>query len=229
MFKLKTIYISFEDPIRYSEINAFRAAIIEKAGRNHILFHNHLSETQFIYQYPKIQYKIDRGKPIILCLNEGIDEIHHFFSKPSWDLTIYDRLYKIKVNKLLINQFTMQVWDQMFRYRMYRWHALNQDNYKQYLQLSSNTEQQKKLESILIGNILSFAKGINWTVEKEIKLSIKSILNERWLLMKNTKIRGFDIEFETNVFLPNYIGLGKNVSFGFGMVKQIKKQEHDKQ
>ncbi len=130
MVKLRTILIMFEEPLRYNELNAFRAAIIEKAGRKHILFHNHLNDQQYLYKYPRIQYKIDRSHPIIFCLNEGIDEIHHFFSKPSWDLIIHDKLYKVKVKKLLINQFNMQVWDTHFRYRLQRWHALNQSNYK---------------------------------------------------------------------------------------------------
>lgn len=222
MVKLRTILITFEEPLRYSELNAFRAAIIEKAGRNHILFHNHLNDQQYLYKYPRIQYKIDRSHPLILCLNEGIDEIHHFFSKPSWDLNIYDKLYKVKVKKLLINQFNMQVWDTRFRYRLQRWHALNQNNYKLFKQITSLEEQKQKLEQILVGNILSFAKGIEWTIDKEIKVEIESIENIRWIPLKKTKIQTFDIVFNTNIFLPNYIGLGKNVSYGFGIVKQIK-------
>ncbi|HOU99421.1 MAG TPA: CRISPR-associated endonuclease Cas6 [Bacteroidales bacterium] len=222
MVKLRTIYISFEEPIRYNELNAFRSAIIEKAGRNHILFHNHLDDQQYLYRYPRIQYKIDRHHPIILCMNEGIDEIHHFFSKPSWDLFIYDKPYKVKVNKLLVNQYNMQVWDTSFRYSLQRWHALSQENYKIFKSITHPDEQKQKLEQILVGNILSFAKGIEWTVDKEIKVQIESIENTRWIPFKQTKIQCFDIIFNTNVFLPNYIGLGKNVSYGFGIVKQIK-------
>jgi len=36
----------------------------------------------------------------------------------------------------------------------------------------------------------------------------------------------FNIEFKTNVFLPNFIGLGKGVSIGFGTIKQIYQKEN---
>lgn len=229
MERLKTLYIQFEDPIRFSELRAFRSAIIEKAGRQHILFHNHLDESKFLYQYPRIQYKVIRSQPSIICINEGIDEIHHFFTKPSWDLMLYDRTYKVKVQKLIVNQFNMQVWDTFFNYRIYNWHALNQDNFKKFKQLTTPDEQYEMLRKVLVGNILSFAKGIGWTIDKEVKVNITEIIKKKTLTIKNTRVACFDVIFSTNVFLPNYIGLGKNVSYGLGMVKQIKKQQNHEQ
>lgn len=227
--KLKTIFISFEDPISKSELRAFRSAIVEKAGRKHILFHNHIDDRKYLYSYPKIQYKIIHNKPCIICINEGIDEIHHFFTKPSWDLMLYDRLYKVKVQKLIVNQFNMQVWDTFFHYNIYNWHALNQNNFKKFISITSIDEQYEMLRKILIGNILSFAKGINWTIDKEIKVNITEVIKKKIVKFKNIKIASFDVNFSTNVFLPNYIGLGKNVSYGFGIVKQIKKQQNYEQ
>lgn len=220
--KLRSLYIGFENPIAYSELVAFRSAIAEKAGRSHVLFHNHLDSKEYLYQYPRIQYKVVNQRPAVICVDEGVDEIHHFFQKPNWDLMLYDRQYSVKVSKLQINQFNMQVWDATFTYNLYRWHALNQENYTIYRNLTDDAEKHALLERILTGNILSLAKGIGWTVEKEVKVKVKQILKQRWIPLKDKKVLGFDIEFDTNVFLPNYIGLGKNVSIGFGVVKQKK-------
>lgn len=221
--KLRSIFIAFEEPIANREIIAFRSAVAEKAGRNHILFHNHLDTSQYLYRYPRIQYKVINQRPAMVCIEDGVEEVHHFFQKPSWDLTLFDRVYKVKVSKLLVNRYNMQVWDHTFTYNLYRWHALNQENYNAYRSITDDTEKLALLERILTGNILSFAKGIGWTVDKEVKLNIKQILKRRWLPLKDKKVLGFDIEFDTNIFLPNYIGLGKNVSIGFGVVKQKKR------
>ena len=35
---------------------------------------------------------------------------------------------------------------------------------------------------------------------------------------KNVNMLGFDVVFSTNVSLPQYVGLGKGVSLGFGMI-----------
>jgi CRISPR/Cas system endoribonuclease Cas6 (RAMP superfamily) len=35
---------------------------------------------------------------------------------------------------------------------------------------------------------------------------------------KANKLSAFDVQFQTNVWLPEYIGLGKGAALGFGMV-----------
>ncbi|NSW45384.1 MAG: hypothetical protein HPY79_06190 [Bacteroidales bacterium] len=227
MKKLKTLYISFENEIKINELYAFRSAIIEKAGRNHILFHNHLDAEKYLYRYPQIQYKIINNKPSLLCLEKGIDEIHHFFIKPSWDLQLYNRTYEVKVRKLQVNQFTMQVWDHVFVYNLYRWNPLSQNNYVKFKELQNSDHQKQMLQKILIGNILSFAKGIEWTIDKEIKVELNYVSDVKWLRYKQNKLACFDVQFKSNVFLPNYIGLGKHASLGFGIVKQLKGKKNE--
>ena len=78
------------------------------------------------------------------------------------------------------------------------------------------------LEKILIANILAFAKGINLFLEQQVKVKIEKILHSKTLSYKGVKLIGLDVRFATNFFLPNYIGLGKSVSHGYGIVKQIK-------
>ena len=53
-------------------------------------------------------------------------------------------------------------------------------------------------------------------------VKVNAIKKLRWLQLNEKEVLVFDIEFTTNVFLPNYIELGKNVIIGFGMVKQKK-------
>ena len=45
---------------------------------------------------------------------------------------------------------------------------------------------------------------------------------------KNTHLLAFNLDFSTNVFLPNYIGLGKGASHGYGMVRMKKDYENGK-
>ncbi|MFW5721489.1 MAG: CRISPR-associated endonuclease Cas6 [Bacteroidota bacterium] len=46
--------------------------------------------------------------------------------------------------------------------------------------------------------------------------------NEKVITYKDVKHQTFDVSFKTNIFLPEYIGLGKGVSIGFGTVKTRK-------
>lgn len=213
--------VSFEGELKAAEITAFRAAIIEKAGRENSLFHNHMGDHQFIYRYPAIQYKVVDRHPTIQCIDYAVDEIHHFFENKDWTLMINGNTFPVLINRLNMFQFTMQVWDQMFQYRIRNWIALNEKNYQIYKNLGSLIERTTMLEKLLTGNILSMAKGIEWTVDRPIKVQISEMEAPRLVRIKDQQIMAFNLTFNSNVSLPDYIGLGKSVSIGYGMVARI--------
>lgn len=228
MKKIRVLTVVFDTEIAGHEIPAFRGAVIDKVGQDNILFHNHLSSREFLYKYPLIQYKMINRKPAIMCIDYGVDEIHKFFEKRDWNLKISDRWLEMKIDKLQMNQFVMQVWDKTFSYSIFNWIALNQENHAKYHELTTMTSKIEMLERTLKANILSFAKGIEWTVDKEIKLSIKDIRRHRAARVKGKQLEGFDLDFSTNVFLPVYIGLGKSTSLGYGIVSRPQRQYNNR-
>lgn len=221
MIRLRVLHIEFENPIEAYEIPAFRAAIVKTAGKENVLFHNHLNN-EFLYKYPLIQYKRNYDKPVIICIEKGVDEIHNFFENKQEGLIIGDRTYNLKISKLRMNQFNMQVWDKSFNYYLRNWLALNQKNFNEFKNIDSEIGQIEFLEKILTGNILSFAKGINWHLDKELKVRIKEIKQRKIISVKNIKREAFSLVFTTNAFLPNFIGLGRNASLGYGVVREYK-------
>lgn len=220
--KIRTLRINFDGELAGHEIPAFRGAIAEKAGLENILFHNHLGKDSYSYRYPLIQYKNIGGKPGIICIEQGVDQVHHFFQQKDWSLTISGRKLNMSIENLNLNQFTMQVWDKLFHYKLHNWIALNQQNYKRFMEIQDDEERVAMLTAILKGNILSFAKGIAWQVEKPIEVFIDKGFTYRPTKLKGNKVMAFRLTFKTNVFLPNLIGLGKGVSFGFGVVTMVK-------
>ena len=217
MIKLRVLDITFENPIEAWEVPAFRGGVVQTAGKENTLFHNHLGK-DYRFSYPLIQYKRIRKKPHLVCIEEGVDEVHHFFENKQEGLMLGKRQYELRVEQIRLNRFTMQVWDKSFNYFLQDWLPFNQENYKAFKELASELEQMEFLERILKGNILSFAKGIGWQVDKEIKVRIGEILRVNIITVKGVKREAYTLRFSTNVFIPNHIGLGKNASLGFGVV-----------
>lgn len=225
MKKIKFLKILFNTPLLPYEIPAFRAAVIEKAGKEHILFHNHLDNEKYLYGYPVIQYKSIKGKAAIVCIDYGTDEIYKLFNKKDNHIRIGNEKRPLEIVKVLVNQYNMNTWDKTFHYKLHNWIALSPENYKKYHTLQSDLDREKMLEKILIGNIISMAKGIKWQVENPIKLKIDKIDLQKLVGFKDNKLEAFNVIFRTNVFLPSGIGLGKSVSFGFGNITQHKVKE----
>ena len=222
MKQIRYLTIYFDTPLKPFEVPAFRGAIIERAGRENILFHNHIDEN-YLYGYPVMQYKVIRNKAAIVCLDYGADEIHRLFEKKVHSIKIGEEQRTMNIDRLQMNQFTMNVWQKSFDYTIYNWIALSQKNHKEFDSLKNNLEREAFLEKVLIGNILSMAKGIKWNIESPIQVKIRELVTSKKVTHKEAKLLAFQVRFSTNVFLPNHIGLGKAVSFGFGTIYSEKK------
>lgn len=220
--KLKTLFVSFESDLGKHQVPAFRGAMVEKVGRENILFHQHNENQSLRYAYPLIQYKSIQKKPAIMCIGDGVDEIHKFFNQKNWDINLQGEKLSLTIDRLDLNHFNMNVWNKLFEFKINNWLALNEANFKTYKNLSGLTDKISFLENILKANILAFAKGINWTIDKNIELKITDIKPEKTIRYKGNPLVAFDLNFKTNVFLPNHLGLGKSVSHGFGTVWQVK-------
>ncbi|WP_298349347.1 CRISPR-associated endonuclease Cas6 [Runella sp.] len=223
MKKIRFLKVQFAADIDGWEIPAFRGAVIKKTGEQHITFHNHINDKEVIYRYPVIQYKRIGRNPALICVDFGVDEVHHFFNNRNLDIEISGRKLSLGVKNLQMNQFNLQVWEKTFTMHISQWLALNQENHAKYMATADELSRLALLESILKGNILSFAKGIGWDIDREISLRIDTIEKVRPVTFKEQKVLAFDVTFRTNVFLPDYLGLGKGVSLGFGTVRQMKK------
>jgi len=214
--KIKYLRIEFEGPMHAFEIPAFRGAVVNKVGRAFDYFHNHKKDAGYFYRYPLIQYKVLHERPTLLCIEIGTEEIHRFFQNREWNIHISGRELPMKIARLDMKQYTLQAWDRRFAYRIRNWVALTPPAYQEYQKLEALQEKLIYLEKKLIGNILSFAKGVDWYVERPIDLKITHYNEPRWVKLKNQKMLGFNLDFVSNVFLPGFIGLGKSVSLGFG-------------
>ncbi len=228
--KQRILVLNFKTPIAQNEISLFRGAInhILEADTN-VLFHNHEGET-FRYAYPLIQYKRIQRNAALVCINEGTEVVGLLLNKGIINCELGNRSVEMEIDSVKANQFLLQSWDSNFSYYLRKWLPLNQENYVEYQKLDGIAEKCQFLERILIGNILSMGKGLGIHFDKEISAKITNIESTTTLRYKNIKLMGFDVEFKSNVSLPDYIGLGKGASTGFGMVarKRDKKEFENK-
>ena len=224
MPKLRYLKVRFANPIFSYDIPKFRAAVIEKTDRIASLFHNHKNDKEVLYRYPLIQYKVNQRKAAIICLETGTDDIHHLLQHRDLTLRIGERTEIFEVEDVDLHYHQVQCWNNEFEYSLMNWLALNQKYHQRFKALEGDDAAQiDLLTSILKGNILSFAKGINWWIEETITVEITKIKNIKPLPIhkNNQSVLAFTLNFKSNVSLPDFIGLGKRVSVGFGVVKMI--------
>ena len=148
MKRLRILAVSFDTNIQPYQLPAFRGAIAAKVGLQHDWFHNHDNENGGTHnRYPLIQYKLDthqgQMRPMLLCLDNAIEEAHHFFSQSDWTIDIRQDTHNLKIAKLNVHQYTLNTWQRPFTYRLHKWQAMNAENYQKYQILSARTPLER--------------------------------------------------------------------------------------
>lgn len=224
---IKTLIIRFAVNIAHHEIPLFRGAInsLLENSSDTLLFHNH-TEEGLRYAYPLIQYKRIGGKAAIVCVGDGTEAIGEFFSSIRPEISIGNRVETLQIEGVIPSRMLLQVWEEEFEYHLRKWLPLNKENYDKYVKLEGVVEKTQMLENILIGNILSMSKNLGVIFDKEVSVKITSVEPPHAIKFKGVKLMAFDAEFKSNVCLPDFIGIGKGVSIGFGMVasKHLRKK-----
>lgn len=219
---IRTLTIFYDTEISSKEIPLFRGAVLKSLGEKaDVLYHNHTGEDTFRYSYPLIQYKRLNGRAAIVCVEGGIELVGELLLELPISIMIGTREEKCHIEKILTKEVPVSMQNECLSYRLHQWLPLNSNNYSMYQDAESFVEKIEILEHVLIGNILSFLKGADVHIEEQLKLHITDIISQYALVYKKVKLLSFDIEFKTNITLPQYIGIGKNVSVGCGVLTKV--------
>lgn len=182
------------------------------------LLHNHYGDTS-LFTYPLVQYKVINGNIIILGIEEGGEIINNISSQiNSLDL---DKQYN--VTEKIISQKEVDVKpssEEKHYVFLTPWIGLNQKNYSKFNSINDWKEKKNFLNNIIVGNLLSMSKGLGIVVNK--RLYVKSKLDFKRVQYKSVIMNGFVGEFKVHYDIPDFFGIGKGVSHGFGCVKQIR-------
>lgn len=226
--RIKSLAILFDGEIARHEIPLFRGAVLASMGdKANVLYHNHLGDEGYRYSYPLVQYKRIRKKAAIVCLNEGADIIGQFLAEGVREYQIGDHVVTMSPSSLLPARIIMQTWQDEFSYSIRRWLPLNSDNYRRYQAMEGMAERITLLEGILKANLLSMAKGLGIQVTSEIKVTITNLSDPYMQKNKGVRLMAFDAEFKSNFSIPDFAGIGKNASIGYGVVTRKYRREKE--
>lgn len=185
------------------------------------LLHNHFEDGSTRYALPLVQYKVVNRMPMLVGLQDGAKLLAELFFQMK-TLEIDDRSYPVHERDIVFRNVPVGVSEALTDYRfLTRWLPLNQDNYPEYLAKDAD-ERRAFLGRILVGNILSFFKGIGLFLPEGVRIMATMRPQEPRLTgLKDTRLMAFGGQFTTNALLPDLIGLGKSVSRGFGTLQKI--------
>lgn len=180
------------------------------------LLHNHYANGTIRYAYPLVQYKVIERVPVLVGFQEGAELLISLFLKIR-ELDIEGKHFAVLAKNIQQTRYELNVNRQLYIYTFKTlWMALNQKNFRKYERVNEKT---LFLNQQLQNNILSFYKGLSYRTNDRIMAITR--LKEKQTLFKGQLMLAFSGEFTTNAFIPEWTGIGKAVSRGFGTVSLI--------
>ncbi|MBI4650171.1 hypothetical protein HY745_02585 [Candidatus Desantisbacteria bacterium] len=214
ILKLKT------EPSLSAHGNSLRGYISNQFPQYDIL-HNHKDVGKFIYLYPRIQYRIIKEEGYIIGIEEGSNLVQLIGSKIE-TITLKDEIHKILKKQITSEDVQFGITDSVITYSFIKpWLALNEKNYSDFIHVRTKKDKDVILKNILTGNLLSISKSLGYIVEQQINVTSLN-LSETDSFLKGTPMLGFLGTFSVNFEIPDFWGIGKSVSRGFGTVKKLK-------
>lgn len=216
--KIKSSYLVLKTDNPVKESSSRLRGYIGHRFQEYSLLHHHIQGSGHIYTYPLIQYKIINNQPCILGIEEGASVVKEI-SDMIDNLILGNSVYNVDERILYQKETDMKICDKTHYNILSPWIALNSKNYDKYNKLRNWKDKKLFLNNILIGNILSMCKGLGIIINRKIYL--QSLLEEEKIVFKGIHMVGFTGEFTVNFQIPDFFGLGKGVSQGFGTIKSM--------
>ena len=171
------------------------------------------------FSYPRVQVKILNEQIYFIGIKEGVEPV----------LSIPNKIKELDFGNITfeINDFKEETLNQQFilsssilKYSFLTpWAALNHATGNKY----RSTAFKKKvsyLNQLLGKNLIFLAKEMGAPVEKGIYTKVE-IPNLHPKSIDDNKWKSFKGEFNTNILLPNYIGLGNGITRGYGTISRL--------
>jgi len=188
------------------------------------LLHQHREDRKIDYHHPLVQYKIINGECLLIGFKDGAELLANL-ELATKTLFLGCDNYTILTTELEFHHISIRTTKTVQSYSFLTpWLALNENNYEKYQMLGTWVKKKDLLEKILIGNIISMSKSLGYTVPAPIETRIHH-LKEVKTSLKGTPMLGFLGKFSVNFEIPDYWGIGKSVSRGFGTVMKVKSDQ----
>ncbi|MFA6364445.1 CRISPR-associated endonuclease Cas6 [Methanoregula sp.] len=180
--------------------------------------HRQEDET-FIHRYPVVQSKIIKDFPTVIGINEGAVFLKELADE-SREIQVGPDTYRIAEHDISIRDEEFGLSDTSHSYEFATpWLALTQENYKRFYKLTGKPARDEFVQKILVDTILSLSKSLDYDVTAPVTCDTN--LHFQKDRLKGVSVMTFTGKFQVNFLIPDYLGIGKSVSLGYGAVRRI--------
>ena len=175
-----------------------------------------LVQESYHYRYPLIQYRSYKRMASIFALNDGIEAIQQVLSTNAWRINWEGEPRPLQITGMQMQEYTLRMLARPKTYQLFKWLALNAENYEKWQQCTGLVDRIALLGRILASHIIAFAGSVGWRVPERLEVRLQDLQRVDMLYCHGIPLLAFNVTYTVNALLPPHIALGKGVSHGYG-------------
>ena len=214
ILRIFTLTLEPDNPVQFS-LEELRAYLTLKLNEYTAARKNNSSG--YIHRYPAVQCKMIKNSLMVIGVSQGADMLRHisdgrdtiFFGKNACSITGSDSVIRLE-------QFGISGGGIIYEF-LTPWLGLNQQNIKRFYDLNGKTQRDLFIQKVLAGSLVTLAKSLDYKIPAPVFCDQKLKFRKDWI--DNKSVMVFTGRFETNLRIPDFLGIGHSVSLGFGTVR----------
>ncbi len=109
-----------------------------------------------------------------------------------------------------------------YSYLLFGYTPFRSQAYTSYQQARSLTEKNALLQNHLLFHLSELAGRMNWASKEVLFVDQFRICKEKRNRLGGILQASFDLQFSTNLFIPEFLGLGRGAALGLGVVRPLR-------
>ena len=206
-----------ENPLLFSieELRSF----LNKELAEYMALHR-TNPTGFVHRYPVLQCKQVKRDLIVTGISQGADCLCEVI-RDQKTLGAGENTCRITACDPEVRSEPFGVMDIVTVYEFLTpWIALNQQHAKQFYDLNGKAQRDAFLQTLLSAHLATLAKSLDYRISTPVSCEAKVRFKRDRIGNENEII--FLGKFRTNLRIPDYLGIGRLVSQGYGTIKCIR-------
>lgn len=216
ILRMFTISLDPEHPLRFS-VRDLRSFLNEKVAEYSVLHKD--DSSAFIHRYPALLCRQINNGIIVIGISQGADCLYGL-TRDRKMLGSGDSICRITTCDPAIRP---EPFGSTSRIRTYEfltpWLALNQQYAKKFYTLNGKAERDAFMQKLLATHLQTLAKSLDCNPSEPIICTPCVRFKRERIDRENVIV--FKGKFQTNLHIPDYLGIGRLVSQGYGTIREI--------
>ncbi len=206
------------NPLQFS-LTAFRSALVRQLVKHPGTAASGDPAGKILHRYPALQCKQVKGELVLIGICQGAGFLWQI-TNGTPELEAGDIPCTITSRDPEIRNEVFGIDGAMHEYEFQTpWLALNQQYAKKFYDLSGKPARDAFMQDLLTRHLTTLAKSLDYPLSGPVTCSAHVKFKRERIDRENVIV--FMGKFQTNLRIPDYLGIGQSVSLGYGTVREI--------